>query len=98
MRRVRFALAPLVVVLFAGAAHADPEADELRRAGRELLERGRVNEACDKFELSLKREDNVDTLGLLAACHEQAGKPGKAWNEFHRAEPRVPPGDKAVYV
>jgi serine/threonine-protein kinase len=91
-------LAPLAIATFAATAHAETEGEKLRAEGRDLLERGQVTDACDKFELSLKREDNVDTLGLLASCHERSGKPGKAWNEFRRLEGRVPTGEKAAFV
>ena len=103
MNRPASLLAFVCVVLVAGSAAAadglpESEAERLTKEGQELLERGQFAEACDKFDLSLKREDSVNTLALLAFCHERAGKPGKAWNEFRRVEPRVPPGDKAVFV
>src|SRR5215813_419742 len=90
----------LAAVLFvAGAARADglndAEAERLFKEGQGLLEQGQVHEACDKFDLSLRREQNLNTLALLALCHERGNKPGKAWNEFKRAEREAPPGEKA---
>ena len=103
MRRAARAFAVLGATLAVSSAAsaqtvADPEAERLVKEGQELLEHGQVREACDKFDLSLKREESVNTLALLAFCHERAGKPGKAWNEFRRVEPRVPSGDKAAFV
>jgi hypothetical protein len=104
MSRARspFAALPIMVLLAAGVARADvtpdAEAERLVKEGHELLERGQVAEACDKFDLSLKRADTVNTLALLAFCHEREGKPGRAWNEFKRVEPKAPTGDKAVFV
>jgi hypothetical protein len=76
----------------------DAEAERLTKEGQDLLEHGQVNEACDKFDLSLKHAENLNTMALLAFCHERAGKPGRAWNEFKRIEPRVPTGEKAAFV
>lgn len=77
---------------------ADTESERLVKEGQELLERGQVGAACDKLDLALKRADSVNTLALLAFCHEREGKPGRAWNEFKRVEPRAPTGDKAAFV
>jgi len=90
--------ASAIVPLGARAQLPQSDAERLMKEGQELLERGQYGEACARLDLSLKREDSVNTLALLAFCHERAGKPGKAWNEFRRVEPRVPPGDKAVFV
>ncbi len=107
MRRARSPIpAALAVALAAalsvGAARADgttdPEAERLVKEGQDLLERGQIADACDKFDLSLKRAESVNTMALLAFCHERAGKPGRAWNELKRIEPRAPTGDKAAFV
>ena len=70
------------IVFFAGAARADgladPEAERLFKEGQGLLEQGQVHEACDRFDLSLRREQSLNTLALLALCHERDNKPGKA--------------------
>ena len=105
MTRVRspFTAVAFTLVLAAGTARAadvvpDAEAERLVKEGQDLLERGQVSAACDKFDLSLKRADTVNTLALLAFCHEREGKPGRAWNEFKRVEPKAPTGDKAAFV
>jgi hypothetical protein len=89
-------------ILAAGVARADGladvEADKLLKAGQDLFEKGQIHEACDKFDLSLRREHNLNTLALLALCHERENKPGKAWNEFKRAERDAPQGEKAAVV
>jgi hypothetical protein len=94
--------AVVVLLLVAGPARADglndPEADRLFKEGQDLLEHGQVHEACDRFDVSLRREQNFNTLALLALCHERDNKPGKAWNEFKRAERDAPPGEKAAVV
>jgi hypothetical protein len=98
----RFARLLLAVLLTGGAARAgglrDPEAERLFREGTALLERGELAGACEKLDAASKREDDIHVLGLLALCHERIGRPGKAWNEFRRIEPRVPPGEKAAFV
>jgi hypothetical protein len=102
MRRSPFAAAAITLALVSGFARADAvpdaEAERLVKEGQDLLERGQVSAACDKFDLSLKRADTVNTLALLAFCHEREGKPGRAWNEFKRVEPKAPTGDKAAFV
>jgi hypothetical protein len=101
MKTCRWAVMVLLIASPARAdstGPADAEAERLAKEGQTLLEQGRVHEACDKLDLSLRREHNLNTLALLAICHEHDNKPGKAWNEFKRAEREAPPGEKAQIV
>lgn len=78
----------LVLTVLSASHHAmadESDAERLFREGQELLGKGQTKLACDKFELSLKKEETVSTLVNLAFCHERDGKPGRAWNEFKRA-------------
>ena len=57
--------------------------------GRELMDQGRIAEACTQFEGSLAREDKLGTLLNLANCHEKAGRTATAWREFGTAAKRA---------
>jgi serine/threonine-protein kinase len=57
-------------------------AEALFRHGRELLDAGKVAEACDKFAASQRADPALGTLLNLAACHERQGLTATAWSEF----------------
>jgi hypothetical protein len=58
------------------------------RDGQDLLKKGRVTEACAKFETSYVEDPQLGTLLNLAFCHEKAMRFGRAWLEFREAETR----------
>lgn len=60
-------------------------ADALFRAGKELLESGKVAEACAKLAESQRIDPRLGTLLNVAACHEQEGRTATAWSEFNEA-------------
>src|SRR5215471_19286696 len=69
------------------AAEPPPEgnaaiAEALFRHGRELLDAGKVSEACEKFAASQRADPALGTLLNLAACHEREGRTATAWSEF----------------
>ncbi|HYP87011.1 MAG TPA: hypothetical protein VEQ59_02645 [Polyangiaceae bacterium] len=69
------------------AAHADPAAAEaLFREGRELLERGDLEAACEKLEASNQLDPSAGTLLNLAACRLKQGKTATAWAHFVSAQ------------
>ena len=57
-------------------------AEALFREGRELIEKGEVDAACEKFAESQRLDASSGTLLNLASCHEKQGKTATAWAEF----------------
>ncbi len=86
--RSRRALAfSLLISANAAAQPSDAAvAEALFRAGRELLDQGKIDEACEKFGDSQRLEPKLGTLLNLAACHEKQDKTASAWAEFTQAE------------
>ena len=66
--------AVLVVLAVCRGAHADtPPAEQLFREGRDLIAKGKLAEACQRFEQSLALSDEVGPRMNLALCEEQRG-------------------------
>lgn len=57
-------------------------AEALFQEGRELLARGNVHDACEKFKASLDVEREVGAVAALAYCHQREGKTASAWAEY----------------
>jgi len=72
------ALAPL-------AAAQTAEAEMLFREGKRLMQKGKIAEACDKFEASERLEPEVGTELNLANCREKNGQTSSAWAVFTKA-------------
>jgi hypothetical protein len=69
------------------AEQAEPtEADTLFAAGRELLERGRFAEACEKLKESQRLSPAVGTLLNLGYCWEQLGHHRSALDAYAEAD------------
>lgn len=83
MRRI------LVSLAVARVAAADPttaQSDALFHQGRQLLEAGRIAEACAAFDASEKLQPDVATVLNQANCHEKNGQLATAWGLFFDAE------------
>jgi serine/threonine-protein kinase len=84
---VAFVVAACII---AGEAHAEPSthavaAEELFRAGRELLGARRFKEACEKLDASEKLDPAVGTLFSLGECYSGAGRTASAWFAYRTA-------------
>ena len=69
----------------ASAAEAT-KADQLFAEGRELLEKGRFAEACEKFRQSEESAPAIGTLINLAYCYEQIARFRSAMDAYAEAE------------
>jgi len=54
----------------------------LFREGRKLVDQGKFEEACSKFEQSLKLDDGMGTRFNLANCYERIGRTASAYEAF----------------
>lgn len=87
MRHLFLPAATLAAVLscatIAGAQQQDAAiAEQLFRDGRDLLEAGKVDQACEKFAESQRVAPAPGTLLNLAVCREKQGKTATAWSLF----------------
>jgi tetratricopeptide (TPR) repeat protein len=61
-------------------------AEALTQQGQVLLDAGRVDEACAKFEASETLANDLGTLLKLGDCYERAGRTASAWHTFLEAQ------------
>ncbi|MGA3121279.1 MAG: hypothetical protein ABSF69_10980 [Polyangiaceae bacterium] len=93
MHKDRFPAALCCLVAFSTAMVTSEQArasdaaaaEALFRDGSQLLEAGRIDEACPKFAASQKTDPALGTLFYLAVCHEKQGLTASAWAEFSSA-------------
>lgn len=90
MRRWLFARSLAPLLLFAGAASAQPEnanalAEALFREANTLVEQGKVAEACPKFLASHRADPSYGAVLNLGECYKQLGKTASAWSAFLEA-------------
>lgn len=64
------------------AAQDSASAEALFEAGKQLLDEGKVADACPKFEESLKLDDAIGTRFQLARCYEALGRTASAWTLY----------------
>jgi len=80
------ALATLLGAASASAQSSDSAlAEALFRNGKELMDAGKIDEACPKFEESYRLVAKLGTLLNMATCHGKQGRTGSAWDELTRA-------------
>lgn len=60
-------------------------AESLFTSGRELMQAGKYQAACEKFEASRRLEPALGTTLNLANCYEKLGRTASAWAEFKSA-------------
>jgi len=88
MTRLRAALVAFFVssVALAQPLDKDADAERLFREGQKLMEERRYGEACPKFDLAYRKDQQLGTLLNLAYCHKELGTTWLAWVEFKEAE------------
>jgi hypothetical protein len=69
-------------------------AETLFQSGIELIERGRVAEACAKFDASYRVEATLGTLFRLADCYDRIGRTASAWALFSEVKSRAEATDQ----
>jgi tetratricopeptide (TPR) repeat protein len=88
----------ICLVLATSTAAADPvvrdddklEADRLFAEGRTLLDQGKRQEACEKFDLSIRKDPRaVGTILNLGLCAEEAGQLATAVRYYTEARARA---------
>lgn len=86
----RFAAAAVIACACMAPASAraadQTEADRLFTEGRELLEKGRFAEACEKLRRSDELAPAIGTLINLGYCYEQIGRLRSAMDAYAEAE------------
>lgn len=88
-RRVLMTVMCFALALCSQVARADDAvvaAESLFREGRALANKGRFEEACDRFARSQQLDPAVGTLLNLGECYEQVDKRAAAWVAYRQAE------------
>jgi hypothetical protein len=81
----RAGAAAIVVVAWCFSAHAQGDSAAARALfteGRQLAAQHKYEQACPKFEESLRLDSGVGTLFNLADCYEHIGRTASAWARF----------------
>ena len=60
-------------------------AESLFQEGLDLFDKGKTDDACDRFDKSQSLDPKLSTLMNLATCRERQGHTATAWEEFTEA-------------
>lgn len=77
-----------LVALLGGALAALPgvalaeTGPELLQRGKEQYQQGLITQACETLQQAEAADPNVDSIGLVAACHEKQNKTASAYREY----------------
>ena len=77
---------PALLAASSARAQTSAAAELAFREGRELMNAGRYQEACPKFEESQRLDPAPGTQLNLADCYEKMGRTASAWETFRAAE------------
>lgn len=94
-RRLSLAAFVSCFVFCSGSARAEPTATQkataetLFQRGVELVEGGRLDDACTQFDASLQIDPALGTLFRLADCYDRVGRTASAWALFAEAQARA---------
>lgn len=78
--------------------HAPAAAEALFEQGRSAMKQGDYETACSKFRQSEQLDPEPGTLLNLALCEETRGRVATAWELYHAALDKLPPGDARIAV
>lgn len=95
MKRLLLILTTASAVGLSSLAFADEAvvAEGLFREGRELLDAGKLDEACFKLRESDRVQPAPGTRFFLADCEERRGRIATAWATYGEVGGRLPPTD-----
>src|SRR5688500_1023243 len=86
MKRIVITTIVLTTASPAFAQSATAQAESLFRQGRDLMNEGKLSEACAAFDASQKLEPAISTGLHEGECRERAGQYATAWGHFVDAE------------
>jgi len=84
-----------LVMISSGSARAE-DAESLFREGKDLLEAGKLEEACEKLEASERMKAHNATELSLADCWERVGRTASAWEMFVKLAGSAKREDRAL--
>jgi hypothetical protein len=91
---VRRAALSIVIGLGLGSVASSARADDVTKKamaeslfqeGLDLFDKGKTDDACDRFDKSQSLDPKLSTLMNLATCRERQGHTATAWEEFTEA-------------
>lgn len=82
LRAVGVALALAVAGLAVPSVALAETGAELLQRGKDQYQQGLITQACETLQQAEAAEPNVDSIGLVAACHEKQNKTASAYREY----------------